>query len=204
MGDDPSRPSFARMSSFVKTMAPVVGARASHPPGVEVAPSFQRVYDECFAMVWRALRRLGVSEAAVADAAQDVFLKVHTSLAGFEGRSSVRSWVFGIAVNVARDHRRRARSWARVEPRFSELPAAPPATPDDAAACSEALRLLDSVLDELDDDRRAVLVLAEWEEMTAPEIAAALGVNVNTVYTRLRAARADFDAALARRERRGR
>lgn len=73
MDGAPSRPSFARISSFVKAMAPVVGARASHPPGVEVAPSFQRVYDECFAMVWRALRRLGVSEAAVADAAQDVF-----------------------------------------------------------------------------------------------------------------------------------
>lgn len=129
-------------------------------------------------------------------------MKVHTSLAGFEGRSSVRSWVFGIAVNVAREHRRRARSWAKVEPRISVLPAAPSTTPDDAAVCNEALRLLDSVLDELHDDRRAVLVLAEWEEMTAPEMAAALGVNVNTVYTRLRAARADFESALARRARR--
>ena len=189
------------MSSLVKPMSAALVAPDTPPLGDEAA-RFRSVYDACFPMVWRALRRLGVPEAAVADAAQDVFLKVHCNLATFEGRSSVRSWVFGIAINVAREHRRRTRSWARVEPRITELPTPPAAGPDDAVACNEALRLLDSVLDELDDDRRAVLVLAEWEEMTAPEIAAALHVNVNTVYTRLRAARADFDAALARRARR--
>lgn len=192
-----------RMTSLVKPLTAALVARDTLPPGDDAA-RFRSVYDECFPMVWRALRRLGVSEAAVADAAQDVFLRVHCNLASFEARSSVRSWVFGIAINVAREHRRRARSWAKVEPRVSELPPPVAATPDEAVACNQALRLLDSILDELDDDRRAVLVLAEWEEMTASEIAAALNVNVNTVYTRLRAARADFDAALARRERRAR
>lgn len=163
-----------------------------------VVPSFERIYDECFSMVWRGLRRLGVSEAQVDDAAQDVFLKVHCHLGGFEGRSTVRSWVFGIAVNVAREHRRRDRR--RPDPLPDEPGVDGGADPFQAAARGEALRLLDRLLDTMDHDRRAVLVLAEWEDMTAPEIAAALGVNVNTVYSRLRAARADFDAALARHQ----
>lgn len=192
------------MTSLVKPFAALFGGRPSAPPEAAVAaPTFERVYAECFDVVWRALRRLGVADAQVADAAQDVFLRVHCHLPTFEGRSTVRSWVFGIAVNVAREHRRR-----NARQRTEALPEEPVAdgAPDafQAVACGEALALLDHLLDRLDDDRRAVLVLAEWEEMTAPEIAAALGVNVNTVYTRLRAARADFDAALARHHGRAR
>lgn len=190
------------MTTFVKPLV-ALGVRPPAPRAAGGTPAFEAVYEECFAMVWRALRRLGVSEDGVSDATQDVFLRVHTHLAGFEGRAQVRTWVYGISVNVAREHRRRRRAQSRVEP-LDEEPAAPCPGPDDTAACREALRLLDELLEALDDDRRAVLVLAEWEEMTAPEIAAALGVNVNTVYTRLRAARADFEAALARRARRSR
>ena len=60
------------------------------------------------------------------------------------------------------------------------------------------MRVLQKLLDELDDDRRAVFVLAELEQMSAPDIADALGVNVNTVYARLRAARRDFEQGVAR------
>jgi len=61
---------------------------------------------------------------------------------------------------------------------------------------AEEVRLLHRILDRLDDDKRAVFVLAELEQMTAPEIAEALSVNLNTVYSRLRAARAAFEDAL--------
>lgn len=206
------------MSTFARWMTGTRGHRSeaeARDAGVRAAtPGFEAVYRECFPMVWRGLRRLGVPEAHTDDAAQEVFLRVHCHLATFEGRSSIRSWVYGIAVNVAREHRRRARTVARYEcPEGSEgsadfhdthggRGAGSQRLPDDAVAAREALSLLDAALDALDDDRRAVLVLADWEELTAPEISAALGVNVNTVYTRLRQARADFESALRRHTRR--
>lgn len=178
-----------------KPATPLAPASLARPEATP-APSFERVYDECFAMVWRGLHRLGVPEALVDDATQDVFLKVHCHLHGFEGRSSVRSWVFGIAVNVAREHRRRARRGPEVLPQLPDLEGG--GDPFQSLACHEALRVLDHLLATLAPDRREVLVLADWEDMTVPEIAAALDVNVNTAYSRLRAARADFNAALAR------
>jgi RNA polymerase sigma-70 factor (ECF subfamily) len=60
------------------------------------------------------------------------------------------------------------------------------------------------LLDSLDDDRRAVFVLVHFEQMPAPEIAQTLGIPINTVYSRLRLARRDFDAALRRHEARER
>lgn len=165
-------------------------------PDVTPALRFERVYDECFSMVWRGLGRLGVPPAQVDDATQDVFLKVHCHLGEFEGRSSVRSWVFGIAINVAREHRRRVRRDPELLPQLPDVEGG--GDPFQAVASHEALQLLDHLLDTLDHDRRAVLVLADWEDMSVPEIAAALNVNVNTAYSRLRAARADFNAALAR------
>lgn len=65
-------------------------------------------------------------------------------------------------------------------------------------ACVEAATLVEAALDALPDERRSVLVLAEFQELTAPEIADALGVPLNTVYSRLRTARAEFDDALRR------
>lgn len=182
---------------------------ASLPPASALAeapraatPTLEALYRDCFDLVWRGLQRLGVPAQHVDDAVQDVFLTAHRRLAGFEGRSTPRSWVYGIAVNVAREHRRRLRAQARVEPLVHEPVADRRSQPDHAAARNEAVALLDRLLDALDDDRRSVFVMVEYEQMTVPEVAEALGVNPNTVYTRLRAARADFEAALARHHRR--
>jgi RNA polymerase sigma-70 factor, ECF subfamily len=164
--------------------------------GVAERPAFEEVYEQVFDFVWRSLRRLGVPEASIDDAVQDVFVVVHRRLAGFEGRSSLKTWVFGIAMRVARDHRRLARrkgGHAQLDPRIVD--GAP--DPVEALARCEAVRELDRILGALDEDKRAVFVLAEIEEMSAPEIAEALGVNLNTVYSRLRAARRGVEAALA-------
>src|SRR5262245_20245633 len=77
----------------------------SAPEDVEVR-EFSAFYEQYFAFVWRSVRRLGVADHAVDDAVQDVFVVVHRRLAEFEGRSSVRSWLFGIALRVARARRR--------------------------------------------------------------------------------------------------
>ena len=70
--------------------------------------------------------------------------------------------------------------------------------PHEAAELAEGTRLLQRILDELSDEKREVLVLAELEELPVPEIADALGLKLNTAYSRLRLARADFEEALAR------
>jgi len=185
----------------------------SAPLAVVPAPSaepealvFERVYDEHFAFVWRAARRLGVSEGALDDVVQESFLVVHRRLDGFEARSSLRTWLYGIVVRVVRDHRRSLR---RKSPHLAAEPTDPDTLeiaadggPHEARVRGEAVELLHTLLDTLDDDRREVLVLAELEELPAPDIAEATGTNLNTVYTRLRAARADFRAALARHRQR--
>jgi RNA polymerase sigma-70 factor (ECF subfamily) len=74
-------------------------------------------------------------------------------------------------------------------------------TPHDQAVASEAVRFLEAFLDTLGDAQRSVFILAELEQMSAPEIADALDVKLNTVYSRLRLARAAFRDAVARRER---
>lgn len=170
--------------------------------------AFEDVYEEHFAFVWRSVRRLGVDESAVDDVAQEIFLVVHRRLEDFEARSSVRTWLFAIALRVVRDHRR-ARSRRREAPPAdaSELEAVPAHAEDgpmERAAKAEAVKVLHELLDALDDDKREVFVLAELEQMPAPEIADAVGVNVNTVYSRLRAARQDFESALARHHARDR
>jgi RNA polymerase sigma-70 factor (ECF subfamily) len=168
--------------------------------------TFERVYDECFDFVWRTVRRLGIIDAGVDDVVQDVFLVVHRRLGDFEGRSSIKSWLFAITVNAVRDARRSLRR----KPgnlgglaRSSDDPDAVAVNdgahgPYDAAAQSEAVVRLHAILDAMSEDRREVLVLAELEEMSVPDIADAVGANVNTIYSRLRAARVDFEKGVAR------
>lgn len=170
------------------------GTPIEHPRPV----SFEAVYDEHFAFVWRTVRRLGVAERSIDDAAQDVFIVVHRRLGEFEGRSSLKSWLFGIARRVAKDHRRRSQRKDRGEALPETLADAAAMSPREAASRAEALRVLYTILEDLDDDKREVFVLAELEQMTVPEIADAIAVNLNTVYSRLRAARRAFEDATAR------
>lgn len=166
--------------------------------GVELSEgAWATLYDAHFDFVWRSLRRLGVPLAALDDAAQEVFVVALRRHHEFEGRSAIKTWLFGIAWNIARSL---ARSPARHEEALPDsVPDVHELGPQEAAARSEAIRTLYELLDELDVDRRAVFVMSELEEMSAPEIAEITGTPLNTVYSRLRAARSDFDAALKRR-----
>ena len=179
-----------------------VAVRPTPAVPVVVMPSFDHVYDEQFDFVWRMARRLGVPESAADDVVQDTFVVLHRRLSEYDGATPMRRWLAGILTRVVADHRRRYRRKDAAcvpHPEESEraLPSSAPA-PSAEAEQAEAVRLLDTLLGELDEDKREVLVLAQLEEMTVPEIAELLGANVNTVYARLRSARKDFDAAHAR------
>jgi len=167
------------------------------PPTCASVPSFDDVYRQHFAFVWRGAKRLGVRDAGLDDVVQEVFVIVHRKLGDFEGRSSLRTWLFGITLRVARDHRRSAAQRTH-EPLDPETLRATAPTPGESLEKAEAVRLLHALLDELDDERREIFVMAELEQITMPEIATTLGLNVNTAHARLRAARHAFEAALAR------
>jgi len=152
-------------------------------------------YDAHFDYVWRSLRRLGVPEAALDDATQEVFVIALRRHGQFEGRSSVRTWLFGIALNRARELARSVRRRAEDElPEYLPDIAAP--DQEQRAIDAQALAVVYRALDELTSDRRAVLVMADVEEMTASEIAELLAIPLNTAYSRIRLARRDFEAAL--------
>lgn len=188
------------------SVAGFAGAAALLTIGQERLPDFKRIYEEHMPFMWRAARHLGVSPGAVEDVLQELFLLVHRRLPAFEGRSSLRTWMYGILLHVVRNHRRKQRK-RQAEGTAADIDQVPsaPAGPQEAMEAAEALRVVQSLLEELDDPRREVFVLVELEQLTVPEIAELLGEKVNTIYGRLRVARQQFEMALRRhraRERR--
>jgi len=153
---------------------------------------FSELYRLHFDFVWRVLRGYGVAPSVLEDAAQDVFVVVHRKLPEFRPNASHKTWIFAIAVRVAKDYRRRASRKGGLLPLDEDMPGRSGDDPFDAALRGQALRVVDAYLESLDEDRRAAFVLSEIEQMTAPEIATVLNVNLNTVYSRIRAVRRSF------------
>ena len=152
------------------------------------APAFAELVGELAPYVLRVLPRLGVAASDVEDVSQEVLLAVHRGLPGFEGRSSTRTWVYGICLRVARNHRDRA--YIR-----RERPHAEPPTPESFAGTVEPtlddkrlIARLDAALSLLPPEQRETFVLHALEELGVKEIAAAQEVSKFTVYTRLYAA----------------
>lgn len=164
------------------------------------AAKFADLFGAHASFVWRVLRRLGVPEADADDALQEVFLVVHRKLDTYEERGSLRAWLFTISRQVASHHRR---GEARRERRES-VPAPAPAgeDPHKAVIRREAAGIVRESLEQLDEGRSIVFFLADVEGMSAPEIASSLGVNLNTVYARLRASRAQFEEFIGKRTKR--
>ena len=164
-------------------------------------PTLQEVFHEYAPFVWRTLRHLGVAESDVEDVCQEVFVCVHRKLDGFEGRSSLRTWLYGICLRTASDHRRRAH--VRRELPTSEPPPRS-VQPDQLRHLErgEARSILGGILDELDDDKRAVFVLYEIEGLPMKSIAEAVGCPLQTAYSRLHAARRHVVERAQRIERR--
>jgi RNA polymerase sigma-70 factor (ECF subfamily) len=168
------------------------------------APTFRDLFTSEFSYVLHTLRRLGVRERDLEDLTHDVFVVVHRGLPEFDPRRPVRPWLFGIAFRVASDHRRRARNARELveDPAPEPVDGAPPA--DEQLAAAQRRRVVLEALDDLELDRRAVLVLHDIDGCTMPEIARALSIPLNTAYSRLRLAREQFKAAVQRiRLRRG-
>jgi len=187
---------------------PIEKARDSRPSLRAVAMAapdersraFRALYDAQVGFVWRVLRRLGVQAGEADDRTQEVFVVAHRRFREFEERGhGPRAWLFQIALRVAsgaRRHRRRHPEQATdgnltLEQQSIEAPQAV------AVERREALARLDVALATLPLGRRAVFVLHEIEELSAPEVAEVLDIPLNTVYSRLRVARGELEQALA-------
>jgi RNA polymerase sigma-70 factor (ECF subfamily) len=181
------------MSQSGSEARPLCAVTVAAPAESIQTPAIAAIYREHFQFIWRSLRRLGVREASIEDACQDVFLVAHRKLHTFEGRASFKAWLFAIAIRVAAEHRRK-------DGRLHLDPDASPvsAHPDHTLELRRRVNLLDHILEELNDDQREVFVMAEVEQFSVPEIAQAIGQKLNTVYSRLRLARIRFERALAR------
>jgi RNA polymerase sigma-70 factor (ECF subfamily) len=153
--------------------------------------AFRVIYEAHFRFVWSALRRLGVREADTLDVTQKVFLTVHARLSAFEGRSELRTWIFGICQRVASDYRRSAPVRREIATDLTALDAhgGVDANALTHAESRQRAAIADAVLNRLPEPQRVVFVLFELEEMSGDEIAELIGVPVGTVRSRLRLAR---------------
>jgi len=164
--------------------------RAEVVPEDELVPEFDDLYRQNFRFTWSVLRRLGVPEAAIEDAAQEVWVIVHRRLDALESPRAARSWLFQISRRVAARHRRGEQRSQRkinalrwVAPRRSQ-----------PHAERDSMLTVESLLEGIDARKREAFVLSELEGWSAPEIAKAAGTNPNTVYSRIRLARAELRA----------
>jgi len=158
-------------------------------------PSLAEIFEQYTPFLWRALINLGVPAADAPDQCQEIMITVHRRLASFDG-ASLRGWLYGICVRVASDYRRSARVRREV---LTDTP------PDgvDAADLADALdrersarRLMDA-LSSLDEAKRVAFVLFELEELTLAEVSEAVGAPLQTVYSRIKAAREQIRRAFA-------
>ncbi len=154
-----------------------------------------QLYREHADFVWRVLVRFGIPEAVAEDAAHEVFLVVRRRLADYDEATPFRAWLYGIARGVAANVRRsRARSAQRL--RVVQPPPSP-ATPEQQLARVQAAALVERFLATLSPAQREVFVLVDIEGWSGAEVARALDDKINSVYSRLRLARARFQQFVA-------
>jgi RNA polymerase sigma-70 factor (ECF subfamily) len=171
-----------------------VDQSASPPEGV---PDFRELYDSNCTYVWNTLRRLGVHEADLEDVVHEVFLAVYRRLGDYEPSRAIRPWLFGFCYRTASDYRGRAHRRHEVPDtavdRASDAPGA-----DIRLEALERQALVTAALSKIELGRRAVFVMHEIDGASIPEVATALGIPVNTAYSRLRLAHEEFTQAVRR------
>lgn len=145
------------------------------------------------------LVRMGVSRADLDDVMQEVFLVAH-KLGGYApGPAKPTTYLANIALRAATTHRRKhqVRSFVRANEELVGAASGDIPNPERAAENQRQLQMLQAALDRLDDDKRAIFIMAEINGETVVSIAAGLGIPVDTAYSRLRAARRLFHEAAA-------
>jgi RNA polymerase sigma-70 factor (ECF subfamily) len=144
--------------------------------------------------VYNLVCRLLNDPTDAADIVQEVFLKVFRNIGAFRGNSSLKTWIYRIAVNEAYNHRRWFSRHQRQEvalgredglPSYADSVADPSPTPFDQAADHETRALVEKALEKLNPKFRAAVVLRDIEDLSYEEIAAVLEISLGTVKSRI-------------------
>lgn len=145
--------------------------------------------------IYRTARFLGVPAQDVDDIVQEVFLAAHRGLAGFEGRSTPRTWLHGICLRVVAAWRRRKARTAETGP--LEI-ASEAVGPEDAIDIERSRRLLIATLERLPECQRAAFVLHEIEGLSIRDVAGLTETSPSTAQYRVEKAREMVSRAVAR------
>lgn len=161
-------------------------------------PALRDIFEEHADHVGNSLRRLGVREADVPDLVQEVFVVVHRILADYDPSRPMWPWLFGIAYRTAAAYRRKASREVLDDGSLAGERHDSSQNLDEAMRRAEERRLVLQALERVELGRRAVFVMADIDGVPVPEIAEALGIGLNTAYSRLRLAREEFREAAVR------
>jgi RNA polymerase sigma-70 factor (ECF subfamily) len=164
---------------------------------------WRSLWTDHFRWISRLVLRLGVPFSEVEDVTQNVFLRAHDHLTELREVQNVGGWLRGVTVRVVSEHRRwrrvrRIKDWL-LQSRVAE-DLVPTATPEQNAEALRAHRLVSELLDQMGPKLREVLVLMDLEQCTPLEVAETLGLPVNTVKSRRRLAREEFQRLHEKRE----
>lgn len=170
------------------------------PVADEYRRRFRALVEEHGPGLARTLRYLGVADAELDDAVQEVFVVAHRRWSDLSHDESIGGWLRGVAVNVARGRKRAARR-SPIGPHVPELEVADPSLLEERLAERERCRQLLTLLDALPDEQRTALVLFEIEAVPVKQIAEVLSVSVPTAYRRVEDARAALRRALDKEQR---
>ena len=155
-------------------------------------------YDEHARFIASSIQGLTGRGPHVDELLQETFIIALKKRGSFDGRSSLRTWLYGIAANLSRRHNRGAKRFRLFRERLQREVASEADTPESTALGMQRARLVDATLRELAFPLREVFVLYEVEGMEGEAIAALLGLPIGTVWTRLRNARARFTKLMRR------
>ena len=179
-----------RQTPFVIPLEPV-------PP----RPDFRTLFERELGYVLETLRRLGVARADAEDMAHEVFVAVLKQLDAYDPSRPIKPWLCGFAFRIASQYKRKARRNETLEEPEKVVDSA--ARPDARYETARKRRMVQTALDEIELDRRAVFVMHDIDDCTGEEIARALEIPLGTVYSRLRLAREDFAARMRRLQAKG-
>lgn len=175
-----------------------VGLTPMDPPALKPL-DIDQLYQEHAAFVGRVIRRFIGDGAYVDDLLQDTFVTAFKKRGDFAGRSSVETWLYGIARNLCFRHVRGRRRFAFFQSRYAaQSVETPVALPSDGLQRRQAAAQVQRVLARLPFKQREVVVLYDLESREGQEIAAMIGVPIGTVWTRLHQARQTIEKAMRR------
>jgi RNA polymerase sigma-70 factor (ECF subfamily) len=156
------------------------------------------LYDRHHAHVRQFVRRATAGDADVDDIVHEAFLTLAAVAGRYDGRASARPFLIGIAAQLVRQHRRGVARLLQVLASFASSSGERSArTPEDAASATEEMHRFEQALARLPEEKRLVVLLIEREGLSGDEVANALGIPLNTVWTRLHYARAELRRALS-------